>query len=384
MRLYWWLWFIFLSSSMLLAILHEESEGYVIAGKMLFSALLLAAYFAAPLFRRKPAVLTAVLCAAAVFATAALWPSGGEGSNSNPYPLLVFALLAGKAAYRLPGVYAAIVGTFALVGAALPAAMGESELPPLFLLLFAIGFGACAYYVRTLLGEKDEAAARSEALLSEYRMTKRRLTSSEEEARQDERAQVAREIHDSVGHKLTALMMQIEMQRLSADGDSKEMLAALKELARESLEETRSAVKALKGGESGGLSAILGLLRKLEAESLMRIEFTVKDGALTAPLAPAQSIAIYRALQEALTNAMRHGSAREARISFEAPGGGSVFRFEVANPVMQGGAFFEGFGLRGMRERIEESGGRLEISSYADVFIVRGMYTLVDKKGETP
>ncbi|QNK55717.1 sensor histidine kinase [Paenibacillus sp. PAMC21692] len=375
-----WLWFVFLSAALLLAVLQENADGSELARRMLFSALLLAAYFAAPLLRRKPAALTALLCGAAVFAAIALWPSDGQGHN--PYPLLVFALLAGKAAYRLPGGYAVIVGAFSLAGAVAPALLGKPGYPPMFLLLFAIAFGIVAYLAGTMIGERDEATARSEALLSEYRMMKRRLATSEEEARQDERTQVAREIHDSVGHKLTALMMQIEMHRLSAEAESKEMLAELKVLAKESLEETRSAVKTLNEEEGGGLAAILRLLRKLEAESLMRIEFTVKDGALTAPLVPAQSIAIYRALQEALTNAMRHGAGREAKISFEAPGGGSVFRFEVTNPVKQGGAFFEGFGLRGMRERIKETGGQLEVSSFAEVFIVRGTYSLVDREGE--
>lgn len=374
-----WFWLGWLSAALLLGVLWENAEGAELAGRMLFSALLLAAYFAAPLFKRRPASLTALMCAAAAFAAVALWPS--EGSN-NPYPLLVFALLAGKAAFRLPGAYAAVVGAFALAGAAAPTLTRASGYPLIFLLLFATAFGVIAYLAGLLTKERDETAARGEVLLSEYRMMKRRLASSEEETRQDERAQVAREIHDSVGHKLTALMMQMEMHRLSADSESKEMLAGLKALAKESLEETRSAVKTLKEEESGGLSAIVRLLRKLEAESFMRIAFTVKDGALTAPLAPAQSIAIYRALQEALTNAMRHGSGREARISFEAPGGGSVFRFEVSNPVKQGGAFFEGFGLRGMRERIETTGGRLEVSSYTDEFIVRGTYTLVDREGK--
>lgn len=375
-----WLWFAYLSGSLLLAVTYEPgSSGNELAWRIAFCALLLAAYFAAPLFRRRPKALTAVLSASALFAAAALWP--GEGGGANPYPLLVFGLIVGKAAYRLPVVYAGIVGGMALAGAAAPLAAGRSDMPLPFLLLAAIGLGACLYAMSRLYRERDEAIARNEALLSEYRSVKRKLATDGEEARQEERAYVAREIHDSVGHKLTALLMQLELRRMEADEATKPMLEELKTLAKESLEETRGAVKTLKEDETGGLSSIMRLLRRLEAESFMRLEFTIKDGALTAPLAPRQSIAIYRAVQEALTNAMRHGSGREARITFEAPGGGSVFRFEVSNSVKQGAAFYEGFGLRAMRERIEESGGRLEARSYDGLFVVRGAYTLVEKEG---
>ncbi|MDF2835995.1 MAG: sensor histidine kinase [Paenibacillus sp.] len=375
-----WLWLAFLTVALYLAVAYEPAAGgNELAWRMTFSALLLAAYFAVPLFRHRPKALTALLGISVAFAAAALWP--GEGSGVNPYPLLVFGLIAGKAAYRLPGIHAAIVGAIALAGAAAPLAAGLPGLPPPFLLLLAAGLGSCLYASNRLLRERDEARARNEALLSEYRSVKRKLASGGEEARQEERAHVAREIHDSVGHKLTALLMQLELQRLEADEATKPMLEELKSLAKESLEETRGAVRTLKEDETGGLSSIMRLLRRLEAESFMRLEFTIKDGALTAPLAPRQSIAIYRAVQEALTNAMRHGVGREARITFEAPGGGSVFRFEVSNSVKQGVAFYEGFGLRGMRERIEESGGQLEARSYDGLFVVRGAYTLVNREG---
>lgn len=375
-----WLWFVFLSGTLLLAVTYEPvSDGMELAWRITFCALLLAAYFTVPLFRRRPKALTAVLCASALFAAAALWP--GDGDTANPYPLLVFGLLVGKAANRLPVVYAGIVGVVALAGAAAPLAAGRSDLPLPFLILAAIGLGACLYVSNRLHLERDEARARNEALLSEYRSVKRKLATDGEAARQEERTYVAREIHDSVGHKLTALLMQLELRRLEADEETKPMLEELKSLAKESLDETRNAVKTLKEDETGGLSSIMRLLRRLETESFMRLEFTIKDGALTVPLDPRQSIAIYRVVQEALTNAMRHGAGREARITFEAPGGGSVFRFEVSNAVKQEATFYEGFGIRGMRERIEESGGQLEALSYDGLFVVRGSYVLVGQEG---
>src|SRR5690606_29347959 len=155
-------------------------------------------------------------------------------------------------------------------------------------------------------------------------------------------------------------MMQLEVFRMQAEGETEAQLQKLKELAQESLQETRSAVKSLKSSEPGGLPAILRLIRKLEAESILKIHFTVKYGALSAPLTNEQSIAVYRAVQEALTNIMKHSKSREADILFEAPGG-SVFRFEVSNPSMMIDNFREGFGLQSMRERIESNHGKLDI-----------------------
>ncbi|MCI3926954.1 histidine kinase [Paenibacillus sp. TRM 82003] len=369
-----WVWFAFLTAGLSLSIARVDYEGNALAARLLAGALLLAAFFVAPLFRRRPKPMTAVLCLSALFATAAVWPL--PEAETTPYTLLVFSLLAGKAVYRLPLRMAGLVGLFALAGAAAPGWMGLPSWPPAFLGMYAAAFAACSYVFGTLQRERDEAAARNEELLSEYRSLKRRLATNEEAARQEERTQVAREIHDSVGHKLTALLMQLEVQRMQASEETQPMLAGLKMLAKESLEETRGAVKLLNQQETGGLTAIVGLLRRLEAENFMRIQFTIRDGALTAPLSNPQSVAVYRSVQEALTNAMRHGHGREANVTFEAPGGGSVFRFEVTNPCKQGTTFAEGFGLRSMRERVEQAGGRIEAAAYHQEFVVRGTIPL--------
>jgi two-component system, NarL family, sensor histidine kinase FusK len=159
---------------------------------------------------------------------------------------------------------------------------------------------------------------------------KRQLLVEEQQARQDERMLIGHEIHDSVGHKLTALLFQFEAFRLTAAEKDKETVEKLKELAEQSLEETRQAVRSFKQREGSGLQGVIRLIRKLEMESFMKIQFSVKHGAFAAPLTGEQSFAIYRAVQEALTNIMKHSSTREAQVIFESPGG-SIFRFEVIN-----------------------------------------------------
>lgn len=165
--------------------------------------------------------------------------------------------------------------------------------------------------------------------------------------------------------------MQLEAFRLDVSESNQEQVQSLKVLASESLEETRRAVKSLKTTETGGLPGILRLIRKLEMESFMRIHFSVKHGAFTAPLTGEQAFAIFRSVQEALTNIMKHSTSREAEIMFEAPGG-SIFRFEISNPITGHQPFHEGFGLTSMRDRLERLGGGLEVFQTDEQFILRG------------
>ncbi|GAA0135376.1 sensor histidine kinase [Paenibacillus sp. YSY-4.3] len=381
MRTYW-AWLVLLGAAWVCALLQVSSNTAMFAPRLMGSAFFFAAYFISPLLRAKPLLLMINLSAASIVASAVFWPE--FSGTANPYTILVFSLLAGKAVFRLPQAHAWIVGIIIVLSAIAPRAAQYPSLPPVYLALYAAMLAAGLIVFRISWKRGEEAEARNEALLSEYRKLKRRVASDEELARQEERAQIGREIHDSVGHKLTALLMQLEVFRMQAEGETQVQARQLKELARESLEETRSAVKALKRSEPGGLPAIMRLIRKLEAESLIKIHFTVKHGAMSAPLTNEQSIAVFRAVQEALTNIMKHSRSREAEVTFEAPGG-SVFRFEIANPGAPIDHFREGFGLQSMRERIESHQGRLEILQHHDRFIVSGVLplNLYMTRGET-
>lgn len=377
-----WIWFLFLFLSWLCAfipILQYENPGQL-PWRLGSSAVFFTAFFISPLYRHKPAMLFVTLLVASLFSMISLWSTSMD--SSSPYILLVYSILAGKAVYRLSAIYAACIGLVLVAGAMVQGVLGYSEFPRVFLILYSVILTVSLALFRTVFARNDESAVRYETLLSEYRNMKRRLITDEQQARQEERAQVGRDIHDSVGHKLTALLMQLEMHRLQADSETAEILKGLKALAKESLEETRNAVKSLKQQETSGLPAILGLLRRLESESFMRVTLTARHGALTVPLNNAQSIAVYRAVQEAMTNAMKHGSTREVHILFEAPGGG-LFRFEVSNPYnRKNDTYREGYGLKAMRERIEEAGGELQISQYDNQFIVRGtlfMFKLIEE-----
>ena len=343
------------------------------------SALFFGLFFLMPLIKGNPIFAFLNLLLMAILAILIFWPE--VKTAFNPYPLLIFTIIAGKAVYRLSTRAAAAVGGVLVGGALLHSVVGDSGLTPLFILLYGLLVSAALVFFKKSYVLEEELQERNEALLSEYRKMKRRLLTDEQAARQEERAQIARDIHDSVGHKLTALLMQLEVTRLQSKGEAAEQLQELKSLAKESLEETRNAVKALKHDEAGGVTAIIGLIRKLEAESFLRTQFSVKHGALSVPLGNDQMVIVYRAVQEALTNIMRHSRAREAEIVFEAPGA-SIFRFTVSNKTVGTVAFREGFGLASMRERIELAGGEFKAGPENGLFIVKGSLPLIIEESD--
>lgn len=118
-----------------------------------------------------------------------------------------------------------------------------------------------------------------DSLKEENRQVKHQLLSGEQLIRKEERSEIAKELHDSVGHHLTALLMQLEVARVqSQDEQSKTNYQKFKELAQVSLKETRDAVYTLKSDKTSGLQAIILLVRKLEIESHLEINFVVQSG----------------------------------------------------------------------------------------------------------
>lgn len=378
MRSYWF-WAGMLGTAWTMGLIQLSMDISELTLRIFGSSLFFGLFFLTPLIRKMPVLAFLNLVGMTVLAAIIFWPEAEAALNL--YPLLVFTIIAGKAVYRLSVKAAMIIGTFILAGVLLQSIGGDSGISPLFILLYSSMISAAFVFFRKSYIFDEELQGRNEALLSEYRKMKRRLLTDEQAARQEERTQIARDIHDSVGHKLTALLMQLEVFRMQADDETAEGLGDLKALAKESLEETRNAVKTLKHDEAGGVTAIIGLIRKLEAESFLRIQFSVKHGALSAPLGNEQMVIVYRAVQEALTNVMRHSQAREADIIFEAPGA-SIFRFTVSNKTLGTVLFREGFGLSSMRERIEQAGGEIKAGQENGLFIVKGTLPLTLKESD--
>ena len=181
----------------------------------------------------------------------------------------------------------------------------------------------------------------------------------------DERARIAREIHDVLAHALGGLAVQLEAAEmlLAERGDVEgalERIRGSRRTAREGLEEARRAVAALRSDAPPLPETLTGLVES-HREQGSRGELVVEGAARELP--PEVSLTLMRTVQEALTNARRHapGSAVRVRLAYD-PTSTSV---TVTNDAMAGApavpdaATAGGYGLTGMRERLELAGGRL-------------------------
>ncbi|MDI3280477.1 MAG: sensor histidine kinase, partial [Bacillota bacterium] len=217
---------------------------------------------------------------------------------------------------------------------------------------------------------------RAEKALAELRLSQARLEEAyrslaayarevEDLAATRERNRLAREIHDTLAHALTALVVQLEgCDRLWAVDPqrAREHLLRGQELARRGLAEVRRSLRALHSelpAQRPCAQAMAELAAEFQADTGVAVTFQVAGQ--ERPVRPEACSALYRALQEALTNAGRHGRARRvsATLTF-LPG---ELRLEVADDGQGAAQVVPGLGLTGMRERLEELHGTIQIST---------------------
>lgn len=366
-----WVSFVFLFVSWGFAIAIAGFTDEVIFMSGLFFAL----YFITPLLKKRASQITYLILPillVMMFASPEL--------NVFVWLMLLALALQASTSFHGKGLYAYLVYLYTL--AVVPHVLNQEWLYASYLTLLALLTGVLLYFLHQATETQKAVQQEYDSLYNELRLLKRQLISGEKVIRQEERNQIAREIHDSVGHRLTALLMQIEAARIQTDNEEmKGKFVDLKQLAQQSLNETREAVKALRSEETAGIQAIIQLIRKMEAESQLRLAIMMQAGVLGVVLSNQQSVAIYRAIQEALTNMMRHSYSREATIEFRRVAERD-FRFEVSHPLKEKVSIKEGFGLTNMRERLEEIGGHLTITQAEGALTIIGQFPLEGKQND--
>ncbi|RDI17949.1 sensor histidine kinase [Lentzea flaviverrucosa] len=231
----------------------------------------------------------------------------------------------------------------------------------------------CAYAFVARRAEQQEAER--EQALAQAREANRRLAESladnatlheqlvvqaREAGVRDERQRMAREIHDTLAQGLTGIISQL---RAADDRTWARHVAAATELARESLDETRRSVSALRPEplRTARLTeALTGVAGKWSALHGIPVEVTTTGDARL--IAPEAEFALLRAAQEALANVARHARASRVGVTL------SYLEGEVALDVRDDGRGFGdvrpgGFGLEAMRQRIEGLAGTVQIES---------------------
>ena len=187
------------------------------------------------------------------------------------------------------------------------------------------------------------------------------------EAVVEERARIARELHDVIAHHVSMIVLQAGAERRAiepADGSTHEVLVTIEQIGRSALTEMRRLLGMLRTADEQPLAPQprledVPLLIAQVREAGLPVELSI-DGERR-QLPDGIELSGYRIVQEALTNAIKHAGDAHARVSIRY--GRDSLEIEVADDGAGGtGATPIGHGLVGMRERVALYGGRLDAS----------------------
>jgi len=214
-------------------------------------------------------------------------------------------------------------------------------------IVFAFGIGYLA--ARAESGRQLLARSNAELMATQFVLA--------DSSRMGERLRISRELHDAMGHHLAALNIQLELASRLASGPSAEAVGEARTLAKLLLSEVRDAVSELRERQEVNLKEAIQIL----ARGLVRPRIHLSLDEALDTLDPFRAHALFRCVQEAITNAIRHSDADNLWI--EVSYNTESWRWSVRDDGHGAEEMQDSNGLRGIRERIEEMGGKLQIES---------------------
>lgn len=343
-------------------------------GQLLFGGLIAALFsFALALRRLSPALALGLAWAGALVQM-------GLGRPPSFSDLAIFGVLYATAAYGSRVVYwvgfastligALVITVYLFAGPSFAGGGLTWQTLPLALVMlvaaaFALGLSwTTGALVRTAVRAREnrDAQQRAEA----------------ETVAEQERVRIARDMHDVVAHSLAVVIAQADGARYAAAADppvATEALATISTTARSALADVRLLLGQLRHRQGDGPQPTIADLEEVYAQVRaagvpLRVDVD--------PVPPGQppaavQLAVYRILQEALTNALRHGApggAVDVRLSWLP----DRVELSVRNPAGEPGpAARPGHGIIGMRERAQLAGGRLDAGAEGADFVVRAI-----------
>ncbi len=237
-------------------------------------------------------------------------------------------------------------------------------------LLIGFGFFFIGAFAYTRLWA-EEARYESQQLLKELQIAHRQLQEHAQRAEAlavaEERNRLSRDLHDTLGHRLTVAVVQLEGAERLIPGDpnrAAHMVATVREQIREGLGELRRTLATLRTPLAEDLSlasALKQLAGDFERATQLQVHTSMPDA--LPPLPDSQRIALYRAAQEALTNVGRHAQAGTAWLALEVSDEAATLTVSDNGVGPPEGIEGDGFGLRGMRERAAQLGGEVDLAA---------------------
>jgi signal transduction histidine kinase len=265
---------------------------------------------------------------------------------------------------RLPSALGITVGVGIAVALDLAAALsGYSAAAVFAITLLSALLGLVAYFVQ----EARESQSRTELLLAQLEDAREEQLKA---AAFTERGRIASELHDVLAHSLSGAAIQLQGARLLAEREqaSDKMRAAIdraSELVKDGLANARQAVGALRGEELPGVAQLGSLIESFRDDMNVDVTLTIEGNARSLPADA--SLALYRGAQEALTNIGRYAPGATATVLLHYELERTTLRIEDRLPTpgpaspapggLQG--LGGGRGLTGLRERLDQLGGRM-------------------------
>jgi two-component system, NarL family, sensor kinase len=208
--------------------------------------------------------------------------------------------------------------------------------------------------------------------LAESESRFRRISRGVLQLQEEERTRISRDLHDGIGQSLTALRIQLELleQRVAErDAALSPDAASARELAESCLAEVRQLARVLRPPmlDDLGLGPTLRwLTRTLQEKTGVAIELRLEGDEARAD--PAVETIVYRLVQEALTNVVKHAAARSAAVTVSKEAGRIRVRVEDQGRGFEPAQILSsaeeaGLGVRGMRDRVHFFNGRFKVRS---------------------
>ena len=221
-----------------------------------------------------------------------------------------------------------------------------------------LGFSAFTYITSLVARQQNDSREEQRRLNSELRATRTLLTES---SRIAERMRISRELHDLVGHHLTALSLNLEVASHLVGGAAQEHVRQAQSVAKLLLSDVREVVSQLREDDAIDLTEALKTLVEGVPGITIHLDlpprFAVDD--------PRRAQVLLRCAQEIITNTVRHAGARNLWLRFERTASNEL-AMHAHDDGRGAGELRQGNGLTGMRERLAQIGGRLAITTARD------------------
>ena len=226
-------------------------------------------------------------------------------------------------------------------------------------LVYGTGIVFVVAFTRMAASERDARMALAEA----NQQLREHAAQVEELATAKERNRLAREIHDSLGHYLTVVNVQIEAARAILAQDRPRALnhlAKAQTLTQEGLAEVRRSVAALRAAPATSLPLADALAKLIEQWNTAEVSVAMAVTGAARPLTPQTELTLFRTAQEALTNAGKHAHATRVHLTLDYSDHQTV-RLQIADDGRGSADSQGGFGLLGVRERVQLLGGVMRV-----------------------